>query len=83
MEASKKGWTFTSDSCGFMLYLDGVAWGGARTLGTRTHTSDGRRRHPATRKADAEMHRDTARRLCDRYNLMLKEGKLPCKTHQS
>lgn len=38
-------WTYTADSCGYMLFKDGVSQGGASTLGTATHTSDGRIRH--------------------------------------
>lgn len=54
-------WTYTSDSCGYMLFKDGVAQGGARTLGTATHTSWGKRRHPANIKKDREMHAATAK----------------------
>ncbi len=61
-------WTYTSDSCGYMLYKDGVAQGGAATLGTATHTSDGRRRSPSVRRKDTEMHRATAQRLCAEHN---------------
>ena len=61
-------WTFTSDSCGYMLYKDGVAQGGAGTRGSATHTSDGRRRHPKHRIADTKMYRATAQRLCDERN---------------
>jgi hypothetical protein len=57
-------WTYTSDSCGYMLFKDGVAQSGARTLGTATHTSDGRRRHHKHRAADAAIYRATAHRLC-------------------
>lgn len=61
-------WTFTSDSCGYMLYLDGKPQGGARTNGTATHTADGRVRHWKHRRADIKMHRDTAKRICDERN---------------
>ena len=61
-------WTYTSDSCGYMLYKDGEPCGGARTLGTATHTSDGRRRNHRAIKADIEMHAATAKRICDQRN---------------
>jgi hypothetical protein len=61
-------WTFTSDSCGYMLYRDGVPQGGARTLGTATHTSDGRVRHWKHRRADIKMHHETAERICRERN---------------
>lgn len=61
-------WTFTSDSCGYMLFKDGVSQGGAATLGTATHTSDGRRRSSAVRRADSKMFAKTAQRLRDQYN---------------
>ena len=51
-------WTFTSDSCGYMLFKDGLPQGGARTMGTRTHTEDGRRRHWKHIKADTRENRD-------------------------
>ena len=60
--------TFTSGSCGYMLFKDGVAQGGASTLGTPTHTSAGKRKHPKTVAADRAMHRATAQRLCDEKN---------------
>lgn len=65
---SSQGWTYTSDSCGYMLFLDGIPQGGARTRGTATHTSDGRARHWKHRKADMKMHAETARRLCNERN---------------
>ena len=61
-------WTFTSDSCGYVLFKDGVPQDGARTLGTRTHTSDGRRRHWKHVQADIKMYRETAQRLCAERN---------------
>lgn len=61
-------WTFTSDSCGYMLFRDGVCKGGARTMGTATHTSDGKRRHWKHVKADRKQHRETAKRICDTCN---------------
>lgn len=64
----KTGWTFTSDSCGYMLYHDGKPMGGAGTLGTASHTRDGRVRHGKHRRADAKMYRETAQRECDRRN---------------
>ena len=64
-------WTYTSNSCGYMLYLDGKPQGGAGTLGSRTHTSDGRRRHWTHIKADIKMHADTARRMCEERNARL------------
>jgi len=67
-------WTFTSDSCGYTLFKDGVPQGGGRTLNTATHTSDGRRRHRQHRKADIKMFRETAQRLCDQYNREFDQG---------
>jgi hypothetical protein len=64
-----KIWTFTSDSCGYMLYRNGAPQGGARTLGTATHTSDGRIRTWQVRKADIKMHAETAARLCVEHEL--------------
>lgn len=64
-------WTFTSNSCGYMLYLDGKPQGGVRTLGTATNTSDGRRRSRQNRKADMAMFREDAQRECDRRNALL------------
>ena len=61
-------WTFTSDSCGYMLYKSGTAQHGARTLGTPTHTSDGRRRSWQARKADIKMYRESAQRQCNVNN---------------
>lgn len=61
-------WTFTSDSCGYTLYLDGKPQGGARTMGTGTRTSDGRRRHWAHRRADVKMYREQAERHCAQRN---------------
>lgn len=61
-------WTFTSDSCGYMLYRNGIPQGGARSLGTASHTSDGRVRHWKHRRADVKMHAETAQRECDRRN---------------
>ena len=61
-------WTYTSDSCGYMLYRDSVPQGGARTLGTATHTADGRRRHWRHRTADSKMFAESAKRQCDVNN---------------
>ena len=61
-------WTYASDACGYMLFKDGVAQGGARTLGTATHTSDGRRRHYKAVVKDRAMHRETAQRICTERN---------------
>jgi hypothetical protein len=69
-------WTYESDSCGYMLYFDGKPQGGARTLGTATHTSDGRVRHWKHRLADLKMHAETASRECERRNA---EGRVPAK----
>jgi len=66
-------WTYTSDSCGYMLYKAGIPQGGARTLGTATHTSDGRRRSYVIRKADSQMHSATAARICHVRNLEFRE----------
>ena len=64
-------WTFTSDSCGYMLYLDGKPHGGARSMGTATHTEDGRRRSWQARQADARDNYETAKRECARRNALL------------
>lgn len=61
-------WTFASNSQGYMLFKDGVAQGGAKTLGTAIHTSDGRRRSWQARQADVKMHHDTAERICAQRN---------------
>lgn len=61
-------WTYTSGSCGYTLFNDGVSQGGAKTLGSATHTSAGKRKHPKTVAADRAMHRATAQRLCDERN---------------
>lgn len=61
-------WTFKSDSLGYMLFKDGEPQGGARSLGSYSHTSDGRVRHWKHRRADAKMHAETAQRECDRRN---------------
>ncbi len=61
-------WTYTYDSCGYMLYFNGKPQGGARTRGTATHTSDGRVRHWRHRRADLVMYKETAKRECDRRN---------------
>ena len=65
---TKPLWTYTSDSCGYTLFLDGQQKEGARTLGTATHTSDGRRRNPKAIKADRKMHAETAARICAERN---------------
>jgi hypothetical protein len=56
--------TFTSDSCGYMLYFNGNPIGGARTLGTATRTSSGTKRHWRNIAKDRVMHAETARREC-------------------
>jgi hypothetical protein len=61
-------WTYTSNSCGYMLYKDGVSQGGVGTLGTKTHTSDGRRRHHTAIRADVKMYAESAQRQCDQRN---------------
>ncbi len=61
-------WTYTSDSCGYMLYCDGAPQGGARTMGTATRTSDGRVRHWKHRRADIKENAETARRQCEINN---------------
>jgi hypothetical protein len=61
-------WTFTSDSCGYMLFLDGKPQGGAGTRGTASHTIDGRVRHWKHRRADAAEYHDTAARICRERN---------------
>ena len=61
-------WTYRSDSCGYMLYFDGKPVRGARTNGTATHTSDGRRRHWKHVRADALMHSEQAATQCARLN---------------
>lgn len=64
-------WTFTSDSCGYILYLDGKPQGGAGTLGTATHTEDGRRRAWQHVRADLKMFHDEAQSICNRRNALL------------
>lgn len=64
----KTGWTYTSDSLGYMLFLDGKPQGGARSMGTYTTTYDGRRRSWQARRADAKMHAETAARICAERN---------------
>lgn len=61
-------WTYTSDSCGYMLFKDGKSAGGARTMGTRTHTSDGRRRAWQNVRKDIAENRATAKRICEERN---------------
>ena len=63
-------WTFTSDSCGYMLFKDGVPQGGVGTMGTATHTADGRRRHWKHIKADRKENFEQAKRICDENNLL-------------
>lgn len=63
-----ESWTFTSDSCGYTLYLDGKPQGGARTMGTATHTSHGRRRYWGHIRADVKMFREQAERVCAERN---------------
>ena len=70
-------WTFTSDSCGYMLYLDGKPQGGARTLGTATHTSDGRRRAWQHIRADIKMFHDEAQNICAQRNTLLAQREVP------
>lgn len=57
--------TWQADSCGWTVYCNGKALGGARTLGTATRTADGRPKHWRNREKDIAMHRDTARRTCE------------------
>lgn len=64
----KKVWTYTADSLGYMLFCDGLPQGGARSLGTVSHTSDGRVRHWKHRQADTKAHAETARRICNERN---------------
>lgn len=66
------GWTFTSNSQGYMLFKDGVAQGGVGTLGTATHTADGRRRAWQHRAADSKAFREEAQRICDERNRTFK-----------
>jgi len=61
-------WTFTSDSCGYVLLKDGAPQGGVGTLGTASHTGDGRVRAWQHRRADAKMYREAAKRECDKRN---------------
>lgn len=56
--------TFESDSCGYMIKCDGKPIGGARSLGTATHTRGGMVRHWKHRQADRKMHFETAQRTC-------------------
>ena len=61
-------WTYSATSTGYTLFKDGKQMGGAMTLGTSTHTSDGRRRHWKHKRADLAMHTETARRICEQKN---------------
>lgn len=70
-------WTFTSNSCGYMLFCDGKPQGGAGTAGTATHTSDGRVRHWKHRRADAAMYREQAARICAARNATTAQGTAP------
>ena len=51
-------YTYSSNSCGYTVFKDGAAVGGATTLGTATHTCDGHVRHWRHRRADFKMFRD-------------------------
>lgn len=76
MKAVKRSvgpWTFESDSCGYRLFENGELRGGAGTLGTATHTSDGRRRAWQHRRADARAYYETARRICEQKNAAAQE----------
>lgn len=64
-------WTYTSNSCGYMLYKDGKPMGGAGTNSTPTHTKDGRIRHWQHRRADAKMFAEIGQRECDKRNKSL------------
>jgi hypothetical protein len=55
-------WTFTSDSTGYMLFLNGKPMGGAGTLKTQTYNP--RRRAWQHIRADAKMYREQAARIC-------------------
>ena len=57
--------TYEADSLGYMIYCNGKPLGGARSAGTRTHTSWGSRRSWQAVRADSKMHAETARRECD------------------
>lgn len=61
-------WTYTSTATGYMLYKNGVPQGGAGTLGTVSHTSDGRRKHWRNVQKDREMFAAQAKAQCDRNN---------------
>ena len=61
-------WTYTSNSCGYMLYKDGKPVRGAGTDSTSTHTRDGRIRHWRHRQADVKMFAETGRRECEKLN---------------
>ena len=64
----KERWTFASDSCGYTLFLDGERMDGVGTMGTGTHTADGRIRHWRHRAADLKMYYEQAQRECERRN---------------
>lgn len=64
----KPAWTFTSCSTGYTLFKNGERQGGAGTLGTSTHTRDGRVRHWRHRRADAEMFKAAGQRECNVRN---------------
>ena len=63
-------WTYTSDSCGYMLFRNGIPQGGARILGTATHTSEGKIRHWKHRRADIKENAEIAQLLCNQKNAM-------------
>jgi hypothetical protein len=51
-----------------MLYFNGKPLGGAGTMGTATHTTDGRRRYWAHIQADAKENAAIAKRRCTQLN---------------
>lgn len=61
-------WTFESNAQGYMLFQNGEPVGGAGTLGTATHASNGKRRHWRHVRANAKMFREEAERECVRRN---------------
>ena len=67
-------WTYSSNSCGYMLYYKDKAIMGAASGGTVTHTADGRVRHWRHRVADVKMYAQQAQAECARLN---KAGAVP------
>lgn len=66
--STKPVWTYTSNATGYMLFKDGIPQFGASTLGTATHTADGKRKAWQNIRADIKENAETAKRRCDDLN---------------